>query len=188
MAFIRAETNPCCRNDKKFYFLIVIFFILIHFEISYPIKGSDPLLTITYNDQQVYSVINTQAQVFTGQSLFLGDALHGNHGDPNTKVKNIVIEEAYTSGNYANNAFHNALLRADGTYVDVDVNDSQRSTAVCCGETFQQGCGDNAISYDFHDDPAKTTWAATLTSEEQRCNALDASTGKPHVWKTLFAR
>ena len=158
--------------------------------ISYQIKGSDPLYSLTFNGQQVFSHINYNAQEFTNMYLYLGDQLHTKHGNANSKMRNILMEEAFTSGNNpsagVDDIFDYALLESDLTYRDALVSDT--STAICCGETFQQGCGDNAISYDFHDDPAKTTWAATLTSEEQRCNALDASTGKPHVWKTLFAR
>ena len=131
-------------------------------------------------------MINTSAQAFSNLNLSLGDSYYGN---ANSRMRNLFLEEPATEiVSFNEEDFDNAKLQADGTYADTYIHDTQGSTAVCCGETIQQGCGDNAISYDFHDDPAKTTWAATLTSEEQRCNALDASTGKPHVWKTLFAR
>ena len=82
---------------------------------------------------------------------------------------------------------HNAVLKTDGTYSEVDGADtSNLATVVCCGETYQQGCGTNALSYDYNADAA--VWDATLNADEAACTSLDTATGKPHVWKTLHAR
>ena len=79
------------------------------------------------------------------------------------------------------------MLETDGIYTEVDgTNTANLATVVCCGETYQQGCGTNALSYDYNADAA--AWDVTLNADEAACTALDTATGKPHVWKTLFAR
>ena len=81
----------------------------------------------------------------------------------------------------------NAVLQADGTYLDVDGDlSSITATVVCCGETTSQGCGTNPLSYDYNADQA--AWDAVLSADEAACNALDGATGKPHAWEILHAR
>ena len=135
--------------------------------------------------------------------LTLGDSYYLN---ANSQARNIVLEEAFlttaSGGKFDFNfcfvyffhfslffhKVHNAVLNTDGTYSEVDGDDTANlATVVCCGETYQQGCGRNPLSYDYNADAA--VWDDVLLNDgENICNQIDTATGKPHVWKTLHAR
>ena len=87
-------------------------------------------------------------------------------------------------------------LITTGTFVDVEnikvknqfyefTAEDPLATAVCCGIK-PQTCGTNPLAFDYNEDEA--AWDATLNADESKCNALDVSTGKPHVWKVLYPR
>ena len=77
-----------------------------------------------------------------------------------------------------------AIGRVKNEYYEYKEEDPL-ATAVCCGIEYQQ-CGSNPLTFDYNEDEA--SWNDTLNADESKCNALDVSTGKPHVWKVAYPR
>ena len=113
-------------------------------------------------------------------NLSLGDPYFSDPG-ANTKIRNLIVAEAFIDTDY-----HYGVLQADGTHIDHPAD--EQATTICCGQSVQQGCGDNTLAYDKRDEPGKGTWETELALAEADCNTLDSDTGKTHVWKTLYPR
>ena len=112
--------------------------------------------------------------------------------DISSRPDHIVLPVASTgtsveTNNYiVRNQFYDFKLADSGNIDDSLSEYVPLATAVCCGITFQK-CGTNpSSSFDYNEDEA--AWDATLNADESKCNALDVSTGKPHVWKVLYPR